>query len=389
MSDTLQTPLGPLPKEWDYREIGPHVDLLTGPAFDSSRFDDNPVGTRLARGINVTKGYFRWDSDITKYWPRLTSDVEKYLLQENDVIIGMDGSLVGRNYALVSQDDVPSLLVQRVARLRTDNELDCRFLYYFIASDFWLAHVDVVKTHSGIPHISNGDIREFRIAFPPSPEQRKIARILTTLDNLIEKTETLIAKYQAIRQGVMHDLFTRGIDEHGHLRPPQTEAPHLYKQSQLGWIPKEWEVRQIGDLANYMNGHSFDAALWSRHGLPIIRIQNLNGEESFNYYGGSVDPSWEVLPGDLLFAWAGMLETSFGPRIWKGPRGVLNQHIFKVEPNTDLIRKEFLHLLLKHNLQRIVLCAHGFKSSFVHVTRAELLPVSVCLPPGNEQERIS
>src|SRR5208337_4545302 len=157
--------------------------------------------------------------------------------------------------------------------------------------------------------LSNSGIGRTPLRLPPLSQQRKIARILTTLDNLIEKTEALIAKYQAIKQGMMHDLFTRGVDAHGHLRPPQTEAPHLYKQSELGWIPKEWEVRQIGDLANYMNGHSFDASLWSRHGLPIIRIQNLNGEESFNYYGGSVDPSWEVLPGDLLFAWAGMLET--------------------------------------------------------------------------------
>ena len=64
---------------------------------------------------------------------------------------------------------------------------------------------------------------------------------------MIEKTEAFIAKYQAIKQGMVHDLFTRGIDEHGRLRPPQSEAPELYKQSELGWIPKEWEVGQLGD----------------------------------------------------------------------------------------------------------------------------------------------
>ena len=85
---------------------------------------------------------------------------------------------------------------------------------------------------------------------PSLLEQRKIARILTTLDNLIEKTEALIAKYQAIKQGMMHDLFTRGVDAHGHLRPPQAEAPDLYKQSELGWIPKEWEVHPCGSLCS-------------------------------------------------------------------------------------------------------------------------------------------
>jgi type I restriction enzyme, S subunit len=91
------------------------------------------------------------------------------------------------------------------------------------------------------------DFERVRVRIPSHPAQRKIARILKTVDNLIEKTESLIAKYQAIKQGMMHDLFTRGVDAHGHLRPPQTEAPDLYKQSELGWIPKEWDINQVGD----------------------------------------------------------------------------------------------------------------------------------------------
>ena len=93
----------------------------------------------------------------------------------------------------------------------------------------------------GVPDLGLDKINAFVVTLPPLPQQRKIARILTTVDNLIEKTEALIAKYQAIKQGMMHDLFTRGVDEHGHLRPTYEEAPELYKQSDLGWIPKEWE----------------------------------------------------------------------------------------------------------------------------------------------------
>ena len=75
------------------------------------------------------------------------------------------------------------------------------------------------------------DFERVRVKVPSPAAQRKIAKILTTLDNLIEKTEALIAKYQAVKLGMMHDLFTRGVDEHGHLRPPHAEAPHLYKPS--------------------------------------------------------------------------------------------------------------------------------------------------------------
>jgi len=97
----------------------------------------------------------------------------------------------------------------------------------------------------GVPDLGLDKINAFRVSIPPLAQQRKIAKILTSVDNLIEKTEQLIAKYQFIKQGMMHDLFTRGIDAKGKLRPQQSEAPELYKQSELGWIPKEWEVERL------------------------------------------------------------------------------------------------------------------------------------------------
>jgi hypothetical protein len=65
--------------------------------------------------------------------------------------------------------------------------------------------------------------------------------VLDTLDTAIHETEAIIAKLKAVKQGLLHDLLTRGIAANGELRPPQAEAPHLYKASPLGWIPKEDE----------------------------------------------------------------------------------------------------------------------------------------------------
>ena len=80
----------------------------------------------------------------------------------------------------------------------------------------------------------------------PLGTQRHIAKILSTVDEAIEQTEALIAKYQQMKAGLMHDLFTRGVSPDGRLRPTYKQAPHLYKESPLGWIPKEWEVPTIG-----------------------------------------------------------------------------------------------------------------------------------------------
>ena len=86
------------------------------------------------------------------------------------------------------------------------------------------------------------------LSLPPIDEQRVMAQISERLDTAIHQTEAIIAKLMAVKQGLLHDLLTRGIAANGELRPPQTEAPHLYKESPLGWIPKEWGLKPLGQI---------------------------------------------------------------------------------------------------------------------------------------------
>ena len=98
-------------------------------------------------------------------------------------------------------------------------------------------------------------IRElYELRWIPLPEQKKIARILDTLDTQIRQTEALIAKLERIKQGLLTDLLTRGIDQNGQLRPAPDQAPGLYKDSRFGRIPQEWEVKQLSDLAEVNRG---------------------------------------------------------------------------------------------------------------------------------------
>jgi type I restriction enzyme, S subunit len=101
------------------------------------------------------------------------------------------------------------------------------------------------------------DIRKIKVPVPDSQVQYRIAEILSTVDETIEHTEALMAKHQQIKAGLMHDLFTRGVTPDGHVRPTRFEAPHLYKETPFGWIPKEWETNPLGGLAFYYNGNSF------------------------------------------------------------------------------------------------------------------------------------
>lgn len=147
-------------------------------------------------------------------------------------------------------DDSKYILSQRTILLKAAlAKANPDYLFQLFRSEPFQAALIANSTGTTVVGIQVSKLAKVKIAIPSVPVQRKIARILTTVDNLIEKTEALIAKYQAIKQGMMHDLFTRGVDEHGHLRPPYEEAPELYKQSELGWIPKEWEVGTIASSA--------------------------------------------------------------------------------------------------------------------------------------------
>jgi len=86
-------------------------------------------------------------------------------------------------------------------------------------------------------------------------------------------------------------------------------------------FPEQWQKKTIEELGDFLNGHGFRPPDWSISGWPIIRIQNLNGSQDFNYYAGEPEDDWIVEPGTILFAWAGTKGVSFGPTIWIGSRG--------------------------------------------------------------------
>ncbi|UFS77014.1 restriction endonuclease subunit S [Tardiphaga sp. 37S4] len=162
------------------------------------------------------------------------------------------------------------------------------------------------------------------------------------------------------------------------------------KQTEVGLIPEDWDVRSIGQMFQLINGCAFKPQDWKQTGTPIIRIQNLNDPyASFNYSQSTVAERNRVEAGDLLFAWSGTIGTSFGARIWAGPSGVLNQHIFKVLPDERRITIPFSLLVFARIEEDIAKQAHGFKASFVHVKKSDLTKVKLPVPPLAEQRAIA
>jgi type I restriction enzyme S subunit len=160
-----------------------------------------------------------------------------------------------------------------------------------------------------------------------------------------------------------------------------------YRQTEVGVVPQDWEVRKIGSVCRLINGRGFKPFEWKRTGIPIIRIQNLNGSEDYNYYEGVYNKKLEIHPGQLLFAWSGSRGTSFGPHIWKGPFGLLNYHTWKVITCDGEISQSFLFHTLRQLTTFIEGWAHG-ASALVHVQKWQMEGFQFAIPPTKAEQEV-
>ena len=153
-------------------------------------------------------------------------------------------------------------------------------------------------------------------------------------------------------------------------------------------IPDTWEWIRVKFATTLFNGKAFKPSDWSESGQPIVRIQNLNDLSApFNYYSGDVDAAFQLLGGELLFAWSGTPGTSFGAHIWDRGKAVLNQHIFKLEFDEKSIYKEYYKHALNQRVGMLILAAHG-SAGLQHVTKGVFENTLIPLPPYEEQVRI-
>lgn len=141
---------------------------------------------------------------------------------------------------------------------------------------------------------------------------------------------------------------------------------------------------RLGELATYVNGRAFKPSEWSDVGVPIIRIENLNDTAApFNRFQGSIEPKHQVSDGDLLVSWSASLDAY----IWERGPAVLNQHIFKVSENPNVIERRFLYLALRAAMSEIRSRVHG--ATMRHVTKGEFVSVPIQVPQLSEQRRIA
>ena len=278
-----------------------------------------------------------------------------------------------------------------VVRPSSEN-IGLEFLYYVMASQEFIDFATLGSEGTRMPRAKWEHISRFEINLPALTEQQAIAHILCSLDDKIElnrrMNETLEEMAWALFKSWFVDYDPVQAKMDGRWQPGQSlpglpaELYELFPDrlvpSELGEIPKGWQVKSLDKIATFTNGLALQKfpATGEKY-LPVIKIAEMrrgytpsSGKASLE-----IDHKYIVEDGDLLFSWSGSLEVV----LWTHGRGALNQHLFKV--SSVLFPKWFYWGWVKRHLAEFRQIAASKATTMGHIQRHHLKEALVVVPP--------
>ncbi|MEZ5583482.1 MAG: restriction endonuclease subunit S [Candidatus Competibacteraceae bacterium] len=281
------------------------------------------------------------------------------------------------------------------AVLRAKEGTDPRFILYSILSDDVTRQLERFVVGSNYPAINSSDVKRLLVPNLSPHEQERIGEIIGAVDEAIEQTEALIAKTQQIKAGLMQDLFTRGVTADGQLRPPREEAPQLYKESPLGWIPREWEVAPIGYVFEIQLGKMLNKqAKTGRFSAPYVGNRaaqwdhiDINALEEMDFYP-TERSKFRLLPGDILVCEGGEVGRT---AMWRGELDecFYQKALHRLRPNNGRAYNGYMLRFMRFACEVGFFRVFTSQSSIAHLTREKLARVLMLVPVISEQEHIA
>ena len=273
--------------------------------------------------------------------------------------------------------------------------ISIEWLYYCLV-DFDLTKLNEA---TGVPSISRNWLSKIGIENPGAPQQKRIAAILTSIDTAIEKTEALIAKYQQIKAGLMHDLFTRGVLPNGQLRPPREQAPELYQETAIGWIPKDWLLIRLGSMANIVSGVTLGAKADPTATIeaPYLRVANVQDGylELAEIKTVRISPKTleqlRLEPGDVLMNEGGDFDKLGRGAVWAGEIAncVHQNHVFRVRCNPNKLMPNYLAFYSESAFgKKYFVMSSKQSTNLASINSTQLKAYPIAMPKLREQHAI-
>ncbi len=347
---------------WKEFKLVECIEVINGYAFKSQNFLEEQIENSLpvVKIKNVANG----DVNLKAVQFHLfDKNLEKYLIQKNDVLIALTGNhpqaitqVVGEasKYKL----DELAFLNQRVAKIKARENMSNDFLYYFLKDD--ASHDYLASQSSGSANqanISKSDIENMPISLPPLEEQKAIAEVLSSLD---DKIDLLHRQNQTL----------------------ESLAQTLFRQWFIEEAKEEWEEKPLSKIADFLNGLACQKFPPQNDidKLPVLKIKDLKDgiSENSDYATSDVKPEYIVNNGDVIFAWSASLMV----KIWDGEQCVLNQHLFKVTSKD--YPKWFYYHWCKYHLDNFIAISSAHATTMGHIKRGDL-DEAMCVIPSSEE----
>jgi type I restriction enzyme S subunit len=276
--------------------------------------------------------------------------------------------------------------------LRPNAGIDPTYAGYVVQSE--VVFSAAIRTEEGtkMPRCSWHDLKKVNVFLPKEgAAQKKIAAVLESIDTAIEKTEALIAKHQQIKAGLMHDLFTRGVLPNGQLRPPRSEAPELYQETALGWIPAEWRVSKLDDVCKSIVDCPHSTPNFQPSGVLVARTMHIKNSVFLEHEASRVSESEyqerisraEPLPGDVVFTREAPVGEAFV--IPKGMRICLGQRVMLVKPNAESLDSDYLVAQIYAGALSTRIAELTAGTTNPHLNVADVRALLIALPSPQEQ----
>lgn len=261
-------------------------------------------------------------------------------------------------------------------------KINSQYLYYCLQSPFVKNQIEYLVVGSTQKTISLKSIRSLKIPICEPELQKLISSVLFTIDYKIEIDNRINKTLEEMAQAIFKSWF---VDFE-----PFRDSEFL--DSELGWIPKGWDIDCLYNFADYINGAAFKPNELSLEGIPVIKIAELkNGINSATkFFQGVKDNNYYLRDGDILFSWSGSPSTSIDIFCWNSKeKAILNQHIFRVIPNND-IEKTFIYYLLKLFKKDFIDIAKNKQTTGLgHVTARDLKRLKFVRPSQEVIEQFS
>jgi type I restriction enzyme, S subunit len=380
--------------EWQTVKLSAIADIRFSSVNKVSQPGEEPV--RLCNYTDVYKNdYVITDMDFMRA-TATNSEIKRFGLQVGDVIITKDSETPDDiGIPTVVDTTAPDLVCgYHLALLRLNQEeVDPTFLAKQLTHHRIVRYFGQQANGTTRYGLSTAAIANAPLNLPKPESQRYAGALLRMADNLTAQTEQVIDKLKQVRAGMLHDMLSYGLDEHGQLRDPITH-PEQFKDSPLGRIPKEWI---FGPLSRFVPKAEYGiSSCLGENGVPVLRMNNISGGEAqlsdLKYSSAHIPDRLWLRPGDVLFNRTNSWEHVGRTGIWRGQieRTTFASYLVRLNNNPDLLNSELLNLWLNWPMIQIAIRRFATPAvQQVNINPTNLRQVQAAFPKNiNEQNEI-